>query len=681
MTHRPHDKPESSELFGWLCNEALDSDAQRKLQEELESSPEAQKRYVLYTDMHVALRQYANSCDSDEFLLREAQAALDASHAFGADSCSLGHPLNETVSGAEMRIPRWEQTSVDGRRATFASLQKQSHLYPTVAIVLFVATLSTLWYWPSGFSTDVTQQELGATAPLGEELGPAQLAGAVAARWAGEQLELIEGTQFRPGQRLELVEGLAEVSFLSGARMIIQGPAIVQIGDENSASVSVGRVAATVPKEEAQFVLRTKVATISCEAAEYGVDVDVDESLLAQVYSGNVELKLSDSDAPTPRLELAGNQGLQIDAESGRLRQLDEANRLHFVRYLPKREVLINLADIVAGGNGLGDGLREGYHRGISVADATAVSAYVAPAVGDGRYHKAKGFDFIDGVFIPNGERGPVQVDSIGRMFAGFPPTTDECWGGVVMARRPALERSLPFMRLEFHGDNYGYVNWLHIASRPEELSPLGYGLIGMHSNCGITFDLHAIRARYPNKKMLRFRSLVGNLEGKQEAYAADAWVLVDGKLRYSRRAFSREDGVEEIDVPLSDRDRFLVLAVTDSGKDTAYDWVAFGDPVIETTIDTDGIATASTNSSARNDSVVATRSLMLPAEHQSTGKAGVGSVAFSNLRQLFDMLVAKIADSSLPFTEESGLHCWSESLSHRSESSLASRYPIQRQL
>jgi hypothetical protein len=34
--------------------------------------------------------------------------------------------------------------------------------------------------------------------------------------------------------------------------------------------------------------------------------------------------------------------------------------------------------------------------------------------------------------------------------------------------------------------------------------------------------------------------------------------------------------------LPLSDQDRFLVLAVTDAGGDTAYDWVAFGDAVIE---------------------------------------------------------------------------------------------------
>ena len=35
-------------------------------------------------------------------------------------------------------------------------------------------------------------------------------------------------------------------------------------------------------------------------------------------------------------------------------------------------------------------------------------------------------------------------------------------------------------------------------------------------------------------------------------------------------------------EILLTDRDRFLVLAATDDGGDTAYDWVAFGDAVIE---------------------------------------------------------------------------------------------------
>jgi hypothetical protein len=62
----------------------------------------------------------------------------------------------------------------------------------------------------------------------------------------------------------------------------------------------------------------------------------------------------------------------------------------------------------------------------------------------------------------------------------------------------------------------------------------------------------------------------------------AEAWVLVDGHLRHRRRAFCRESGPEAINLPLRDQDRFMVLAVTDAGGDTAYDWVAFGDAVIE---------------------------------------------------------------------------------------------------
>jgi hypothetical protein len=153
------------------------------------------------------------------------------------------------------------------------------------------------------------------------------------------------------------------------------------------------------------------------------------------------------------------------------------------------------------------------------------------------------------------------------------------------MARRPRYESSLPLIRLEFFGDNYGYVNWLHVAGHSQQLTPAGLGLIGMHSNSGITFDLHAMRARYPNRTIARFRALVGNLESKAELpgeqHTAEAWVLVDGELRHHRQHFSRESGPEEINVPLSDRDRFLVLAVTDDGS-TAYDWVAFGDAVIE---------------------------------------------------------------------------------------------------
>jgi hypothetical protein len=455
----------------------------------------------------------------------------------------------------------------------------------TVLVALTVVTMKQTTDDPAAKIAAATEKPTGHV-----ELAAAKLSGAVGARWAGAKLDLPEGELFKNGHRLELVEGLAELTFRSGVRVVIQGPAILQIRDEKSAWISVGRIAAVVPPSAPRFVVRTHIADLASHEAEFGAEIDVDGSLVTQVYNGNVDLQINSGLGQATSSNVGRGQGLRVDATSGRVGPLAEPNRLRFVRYLPQYEMHLSLVDLVAGGDGRSDGVHEAYHRGISLADGRPVDNYGAPAVWDGKYHKSQGFEFVDGVFVPDGKRGPAQIDSIGRHFSEFPATAGDSWGGAIMARRPKEEKSLPLIRLEFYGETYGYVNWLHIASKPEELSPHGYGLMGMHSNCGITFDLHAIRARYPNKKLLRFRSFVGNLESKLEAYIADAWVIVDGQLRYQRRGFSRGDGPEAIDIPLTDRDRFLVLAVTDAGANTAYDWVAFGDPVIEMT-SLDGIS------------------------------------------------------------------------------------------
>lgn len=669
MTRKPDDKPELEELLGDLCNEALDAEDRKRLNDALVDDREAQKFYLMYADLHAAVRQYAQSLDDQEFVVREAQAAIDSQHqAFDERTLASNPSATSGRSDAKAITSESYRRYSESFWQTFLSpLGRRPPLRFTIAALFLVSVGLLLLYPPDRVGRDLSQNSLpDVSDPTGQELGPAHLSGAVGARWAGDKLELIEGTQFAAGQRLELVEGLAEVCFLGGARVILQGPAILEIQDENHATVPVGRVAATVPDTATRFTLRTAMATIASASAEYGVEVDVDESLVAQVYAGLIDLKLNDDDFPTPHVELAEDQGLQIDAASGRLKQLDQANRLHFVRYLPQHEVFVNLADIVAGGNGLGEGSGNGYHQGISLQDGTPVNDYGAPIQGDGQYHKAQDFDFIDGVFIPDGKRGAIQVDSIGRTFVGFPPTAGDCWGGAIMARRPAQERSLPFMRLEFHGDNYGYVNWLHIASHPEELSPEGFGIVGMHSNCGVTFDLHAIRACHPNKRIVRFRALVGNLEAKQEAYVADAWVLVDGQLRYSRKAFSREQGAEEIDVPLTDHDRFLVLAVTDSGENTAYDWVGFGDPVIETTTALGRVASGSTligrksqadlRSRAKSDSAV-DRQKVTESKVPWPGAQRLMRTMATNVRNLFLVTVtcqAHDASQSWPFCDAS---------------------------
>jgi hypothetical protein len=555
-------------LIEQLCNENLDAAGRARLCDALAGDLEAQQEYVRFMDLQAMTRLYAQSQDDEGFSLLETQAALDASPAGTAEHSDSSHEpirrarildLDRFVSAAHHRLA-WTAAAA------------------LLLIALFVA-IRNQWEITSSPPQMVAAVEPAeAAAPV----AVARLRGTVGARWAGTRLELPEGEGFLAGERIELVEGLAEVCFAGGARVVLQGPAIVEIQNETSIGISVGRIAAVVPHEAGQFGVHSAAADLTGSGNEYGAEVDVDGSLVTQVYLGEVNLEFPRDRAESSALQLTRGQGAQVDAASGRTTLLPQPNELHFVRYLPHRETRVNLAEVVAGG----DSIAKAYHRGVSLANGEAVDDYGAPIEGDGKFQRAYGVEFVDGVFIPNGKSGTTQVDSIGRTFAGFPATSGDCWGGAIMARRPRFESSLQQIRLEFFGNVYGYVNWLHIASKSEELSPQGLGVIGMHSNSGITFDLHAMRARHPDKQIVRFRALVGNLESRLEAgdasHTADAWVLVDGKLRHHRKSFNRESGLEEIDIPLADRDRFLVLAVTDDGGDTAYDWVAFGDVVIE---------------------------------------------------------------------------------------------------
>ena len=128
-----------------------------------------------------------------------------------------------------------------------------------------------------------------------------------------------------------------------------------------------------------------------------------------------------------------------------------------------------------------------------------------------------------------------------------------------------------------------------------------GHGLLWMHANKGITFDLEAIRRANPNCKLLCFRAMAGNMETyseHNELKAADIWALVDGQTRFQRREINRSQGAFSIVVPINERDRFLTLAATDAEDGIAGDWIMFGDPRLElssavTTVERGGVPTS----------------------------------------------------------------------------------------
>ena len=158
------------------------------------------------------------------------------------------------------------------------------------------------------------------------------------------------------------------------------------------------------------------------------------------------------------------------------------------------------------------------------------------------------------------------------------------------------------------HGDisNGGIVR--HERNRFAEivLDGITYGTrqrpaIYIHGNQGITFDLDVIRQAMPGVDIIGFTSLCGISQTLLEdpTYTGSEpntsfWVLVDGKVRFSKEQVKLSDKASEIGIQLAEQDRYLSLVVTDGDGTFGFDWGVFALPELELRSKTDNINSVS---------------------------------------------------------------------------------------
>jgi hypothetical protein len=135
------------------------------------------------------------------------------------------------------------------------------------------------------------------------------------------------------------------------------------------------------------------------------------------------------------------------------------------------RGEVLNLADIVGGGNGFGTGAIDMAIDPISGKPSSERSETREPA---NDYHPVPSSSYIDGVFVPNGQT-PQVVSSQGHLFVECPVTN----GSYTQNIRAFT--NFDFLVLENVSDN-------------QAQSPFLY----LHANMGITFDLEAFRRSCP---------------------------------------------------------------------------------------------------------------------------------------------------------------------------------------
>jgi hypothetical protein len=218
----------------------------------------------------------------------------------------------------------------------------------------------------------------------------------------------------------------------------------------------------------------------------------------------------------------------------------------------------LDLADVVGGGNGTGNGTKG---HGLDPRSAQ-VQTRKFGALGNvvtNRF-KPSSFAFVDGVFIPDGEAGTakIPVSSTGLTVTGLPKTSGKAWD-MIRNGPVASQHSTKLGGIDFKDANQS--------------------LLGIHANAGIIFDLQAFRKAL-GQDALRFTAQLGYF-GAGGNHRASAWVVLDGKIEESFKNITRTDGLQPIDLAISADSQFLTLISTDGENGYSMDQVGFGNPTI----------------------------------------------------------------------------------------------------
>lgn len=403
----------------------------------------------------------------------------------------------------------------------------------------------------------------------------ATLADSMNAKWADTYASMSKGARFKTNSnKYFLREGLAQLIFDSEARITLEGPVEFQILTEDQIKLNYGRLYATVPQGAIGFTINTPSSRIIDLGTEFGIETAASGDTYLHVIKGRTML-IAGQKSNKVSMEVGRGYAKKVSAATAEISNIPCDTSL-FVRTFNsasniawKGQKSFNLADVVGNGNGFGTGT---FNIGIDPITGQSGTIGESDRTTSNEYKILTHNPCIDGVFVPNGKTRQI-VSSQGHVFEECPGTYGNFY--LDIGNTPKIAALQPSVQEELN-------------------SEAGNTCLLLHANIGITFNLDAIRSGLPGIKIKQFKSRLCISTAAPAMPNADFWVLVDGKVRYSRKNVTDKSFVDSVTIELHENDRFLSLVTTDGGdpenrirsdggsiKSIDCDWGMFTGPVL----------------------------------------------------------------------------------------------------
>lgn len=336
---------EVGRLAGLLLEGALGVDDQRRLEHLLLADPAAVAYYHDYIDLHSLLYWQYESPNGDAVEISVGEAAPEPA----ADASRPAAPIVLNLSSASHASPGWF--------APGGMLFSYGVSAMVVAVGLLVAWTATISQHHEMIARDAAVETIAETKPADAASEPepemrfvGRITGMIDCHWADPATEAFDGASVPVGRRFALAAGLLEITYQSGAKIILQGPCSYKVDADDGGFLALGKLTAKVEKKVASeaattdhsplFVVRTPTAIVTDVGTEFGVEVDKSGASKTHVFRGKVEVRLAESGANADRaVPLGENESARVEAGPARtITVVRESSRpVAFARNMPKR--------------------------------------------------------------------------------------------------------------------------------------------------------------------------------------------------------------------------------------------------------------------------------------------------------------------------------------------------------
>ena len=275
MSIEDHKILEMHELLNGLVENNLSIKEKARLQTLLEESGWAREQYVRFMDMSASMGHYAEELIGDDFEKFGQPNLKDSIVRFVSPILSIA----ATIAVGFYLFTKFPEDGDPFQQPPQSQLQKLS-----------------------------IESEL-----LSNDGTLAVLTKAVGIKWSNQ-------TGYRPSlgstldsSHLQIDEGLAQVEFLQGSTVILEGPVNFELLDDNEGALVLGKLRATVPKVARGFTVHLPKGKLVDLGTEFGLNVYEGGSTEIFVYRGKIRYQGENESKEEVIREVSGGEALFVD--------------------------------------------------------------------------------------------------------------------------------------------------------------------------------------------------------------------------------------------------------------------------------------------------------------------------------------------------------------------------------